>query len=147
MNHHPNYIQTMRALVPRLREVPKFSVWQFEPICDWMAYFWNKGTISFVLDGDKARGVCTIKLFSRLEQFLEPFVHEPGGQYAMIEALVGDGPEVFGLLLKDLIGRWGHPPIVMWDRGLRTEHGAPRMFTWQGFEKLARRFAHYGFSA
>ena len=142
MNHHPNYIVTMRTLAGRIRDVPKFSVWQFDMLCDWCAYFWNKGTISFVIEEGEAKGVCMIKLFSRLEQFLEPFVHEPGGQFAMIESLAGDGPETFALLLKDLTGRWGHPPIVLWDRGLRTESGTPRIFTWQGFEKLARRFTH-----
>jgi len=140
MRHAESYVKTMRALAGRIRAVPKFSIWQFDMLCDWFAYAWNRGTISFVIEEGQARGVCVIKLFSRLEQFLEPFVHEPGGRFAFIEVLSSEGPQIHRRLWDELVGRWGHPPIVMWDRPWRTEGGAPRMFTWGQFEKLSRRF-------
>jgi hypothetical protein len=135
----------MEALVPLIRDVPRFSVWQFDMIADWMAYFWNKGTISFVIDErGTAHGVCTIKLFSRLEQFLEPFVHEPCGKFCMVEVLVGDSAQVTGFMCDELVDRWGKQAIVLWDRGERTEGGAPRMWRWNEFEKVRRRMTNYG---
>jgi len=145
-NHAPEYIATMRILANRIRDVPRFSVWQFDILCDWFAYYWNKGTISFVIEDGEAKGICVIKLFSRLEQFLEPFVHEPAGQFAFIEALASDRAATHAFMWKELVGRWGHPPIVMWDRCERTEKGAPRMFRWSEFEKLSRKFTHGQFT-
>jgi hypothetical protein len=141
MKHAPEYLETMDSLVPLIREARRYHNWRFDQVCDWVAYFWNRGTISWVIDDwGKAQGVCIIKLFRRLEQFLEPFVHEPDGQFCMIELLVADGPEMHGWLLEDLIRRWGWPAIMMWDRGDRTTGGAPRMYTRAQFMKLAHRF-------
>lgn len=140
MKHAPEYIETMKKLVPLLREHRRFSVWKFDILCDWVAYFWNRGTISYVIDDwGNARGVCLVKLFRVLPQFLEPFVHEPCGGFCMIELMVADGPETLGWLHDDLVRRWGEHEIVMWDRGERTEGGSPRIYRWNEFERLARR--------
>lgn len=145
MVHAPEYIVTMKRLTPLLREAPKFCVWQFDMLCDWLSYFWNRGTISFVIDEqDRAHGVCLVKLFSRLEQFLEPFVHEPCGRFCMIELMVADSPSVMGQIFDDLVERWGRYDLILWDRGERTENGAPRMYRWKEFQKLARRITNYG---
>lgn len=145
MTHAPEYIVTMKRLTPLLREAPKFCVWQFDMLCDWLSYFWNRGTISFVIDEqDRAHGVCLVKLFSRLEQFLEPFVHEPCGRFCMIELMVADSPSVMGQIFDDLVERWGRYDLILWDRGERTENGAPRMYRWKEFQKLARRITNYG---
>ena len=140
MKHAPEYLETMRKLVPLLREHRPFSVWKFGLLCDWCAYYWNRGTISYVIDDwGQARGVCLVKLFSRLEQFLEPFVHEPCGGFCMLEVMVADGPETLGWICADLTRRWGPHEIVLWDRGERTKNGPPRMYRWDQFQKLARR--------
>ena len=140
MNHAPEYIRTMRSLEPLLRGSKQFLFWEFDAICDWLSFFWNRGTISFVIDDEgRAHGVCTIKLFRNLGQFLEPFVHDPCGRFVMIEVLIADSPEVMAELCDELTDRWGKQAIVMWDRGERTESGAPRMFRWHQFQRLARR--------
>jgi hypothetical protein len=126
-----------------IREVPKFSVWQFESIADYLAPFWNRGTMSFVLDEEGlGRGFCTIKLFRHLEQFLEPFVHEPCGRFGMIEAFVADGPAAIAQMARELTQRWGPQACMMWDRGTRTEEAAPRMYTWNQFVILHRRMTY-----
>ena len=135
----------MDKLVDLIREVPRYSVWRFEMICDWMAPFWNRGTLSYRIDSDgEPRGFCIIKLFRNLEQFLEPFVHEPCGKFCMIEALVAKEPVTMAALCDELIERWGRQQIILWDRGERTESGAPRMFRWGQFQKLARRITYGG---
>jgi hypothetical protein len=133
----------MEKLAPLLRDVRKFSVWQFDMLCDWFAYFWNRGTISFVIDQEgQAHGVCAIKFFRNLEQFLEPFVHEPCGRFCMIELMVAKSPAVMGSIFTELTDRWGEVACIMWDRYERTENGAPRMWTWAQFKKLARRITN-----
>jgi len=145
MNHAPEYLETMHKLLPAIRQVEKFSYWDKEVIFDWMAYFWNKGTISYVIKDGMGKGVCTIKFFSRIEQFLEPFVHEPLGNFVMIETLVSDSQTTSALLFDELCDRWGGwRPVVIWERGARTEAGkVPRMFRWKQFQKIAGRMTNY----
>lgn len=140
MKHAGAYLETMRALAPLIRDVRRYSVWQFDLLCDWFAYHWNRGTISFVIDsGGAAHGVCVIKLFRCLEQFLEPFVHEPCGHFGMIEVFAADSPHVMAFLHDELTERWGPQDIMIWDRMERTENGPPRIYSWKDFERLARR--------
>jgi hypothetical protein len=139
MEHAPEYIEVMRKLAPLIRDVRKFSVWQFDCLCNWFAYHWNHGTIVFRIQDDAARGVCVVKIFDQLEQFLEPFVHDPKGKFVMIEVMSADGAETMGKLHDELVERWGPRPIMLWDRGERTADGAPRMYRWDQFERLSRR--------
>ena len=142
MNHHAKeYLKIMRTLEPLFRKAKRHRNWHFDQICDWTAYFWNRGTIAWVIDDwGHAQGVCIIKFFRRLEQFMDPFVHEPDGRFCMIELLIAAGPQMHGWLLADLTRRWGWPEVMLWDRGDRTEWSCPRMYTRSQFQKLARRF-------
>lgn len=143
MTHAKEYLAIMDKLVDLIRDCPKYSVWKADALCDWFSYYWNRGTISWCLDGESATGVCAIKLFSRLGQFLEPFVHEPCGRYAFIEIMVlREGGHAQKAMLDELYQRWGPQAVVMWDRGERTEGGAPRMFRWDQFQKLAERMIY-----
>jgi hypothetical protein len=147
MKHAKEYIETMEILVPLIREARRYSVWQFDMLCDWFAYFWNRGTIAFVIDAHgNAQGVCAIKLFSQLEQFLEPFMHEPSGTFCMVELLVAVSPLAIADCFEILFGRWGPQAIMIWERGDRTEqpNRAPRMYTWAQYLKLTNRLT-YGF--
>jgi hypothetical protein len=142
MNHAKEYLHIMDQLVPLLREGRRFCVMPRALLNDWIAYFWNRGTISYLLDGEGARGVCLVKLFRHLGQFLEPFVHEPGGKFCMVELLVAKDPLAIAYTYFELVKRWGKPEIIMWDRGERTEGGSPRMYTWDQYEKLTRRLTY-----
>jgi hypothetical protein len=142
VKHAKEYLETMDKLEPLLRDGRKFSVMPYALLCDWIAYFWNRGTISYLIDEGQARGVCLVKLFGRLEQFLEPFVHEPGGKFCMVELLVAKDPLAIAHTFFELTGRWGKPEIILWDRGERTEGGSPRMYTWDQYEKLTRRLTY-----
>jgi hypothetical protein len=143
MKHAPEYIQIMQILKPLLREYEPFSVMPFPNLCDYVAWFWNRGTISFVFnDAGEAEGVCLIKLFRHLEDFMEPFVHDPCGRFCMIEVMVASQPVAFASMFEELVDRWGKQQLVMWDRGERTESGAPRMYRWRQFQKLARRLTY-----
>jgi hypothetical protein len=142
MKHAKEYLETIAVLEPLLREGRKFSVMPYALLCDWVAYFWNRGTISYLIDEGQARGVCLVKFFSRLEQFLEPFVHEPTGKFCMVEFLAARDPLAIAHTFFELTGRWGKPEIILWDREERTLGGAPRMFTWAQYEKLTRRLTY-----
>jgi hypothetical protein len=142
MNHAKEYLQVMDQLVPLLREHRRFCVMPRALLDDWIAYFWNRGTISYLIDGEGARGVCLIKLFRHLGQFFEPFVHDPCGKFCMVELLVAKDPLAIAYTYFELVKRWGKPEIMMWDRGERTEGGTPRMYTWKDYEKLTRRLTY-----
>jgi hypothetical protein len=115
----------------------------FEELCDYLAYFWNHGTMSFVLNhNDSPAGVCLIKLFRELPSFLEEFVHEPDGEFCMVILLAADTPNTIGQLFYELVERWGPGRTMMWDRGTRTEYGAPRMYTWDQYLKLTNRLTY-----
>jgi hypothetical protein len=145
MKHAPQYLETMESLVPLIREARRYSCWQFDTLCDWFAYFWNRGTIAFVIDaGGNAQGVCAIKLFSRIEQFLEPFVHEPTSKFCMVDLLVAVSPIAIADCFEILFGRWGPQEIMIWERGDRTAQTdrAPRMYTWAQYLKLTNRLTY-----
>jgi hypothetical protein len=144
MIHAKEYVETMEALVDMIREVPKYSCWKFNTICDWFAYAWNRGTFSYVIDDfGVGQGVCVIKLFSRLEGMLEPFIHEPEGGFCLVDVLSAKSPQAIGMLYSSLKERWGPGRIMLWDRGARTEKGAPRMYRWDDYEKLTRRLTKW----
>jgi hypothetical protein len=142
MKHAKEFLEVMDKLEPLFAEHPRFSVMDFPLLCDWVAYFWNRGTISYLLEGEGARGVCLIKMFRHLGQFLEPFVHDPCGKFCMVELLVAKDPLAIAYTYFELVKRWGKPEIMMWDRGERTEGGTPRMYTWSDYEKLTRRLTY-----
>jgi hypothetical protein len=143
--HHPNFIQIISTLVPLLRQYPSLSVMQFDDLCDWMSWYWNRGTMAWwISDSGEPRGVCLIKLFRRMEQFLDRDVHEPCAKFCFIELSIAADPIIMGLMFNELVERWGPQDIMMWDRPGRTENGAPRMYKWLDFCKLARRLS-YGY--
>lgn len=142
MNHAKEFLAVMDKLEPLLRKYHWFRAMNRALLDDWIAYYWNRGTISYLIDGEEARGVCLIKLFRRLEQFLEPFVHEPGGKFCMVEFLGAKDPMAIAYTYFELVKRWGKPEIMVWNRGERTEGGSPRMFTWNQYEKLTRRLTY-----
>jgi hypothetical protein len=145
MEHAKEFIRTMRILKPLFREWSPLSVLPFDDLCNYVAWFWNRGTISYVIDDwGEPKGVCLVKLFSELGQFVLPLVHDPTGRFCMLVLMVADGPETMGWICEDLTRRWGPYQIMMWDRGERTEGGAPRMYSWKQFQKLARRMTWAG---
>ena len=142
--HAPEYVSTMRLLLPLLRRQETFSVTPFEKLCDYFAYSWNRGTFAYVIEAGVPRGVCVIKLFSKPEQFLDEFVHQPEGMFMMVVAMIADSAETMGKLHDELLERWGPRQIILWERGSRTEYGSPRIYTWAMFEKLAKRITKNG---
>ena len=142
-DHAPEFVSLIYRLLPVLRQQKAFCVIPFSEVCDRIAFYWNRGTFSFVIDDDGTpHGACLIRLFNRVEQFLAPLVHEPGGRFCMIDLLVADSPHVAAQLCEELVQRWGRQHVIMWDRSERTENGAPRMYTWKQFQKLVRRLTY-----
>jgi hypothetical protein len=137
--HHPNFVQVIATLEPMLREYSPLMLMSFDNLCDYMSWFWNRGTMAWSIDENGPQGVCLIKLFRHLSQFVEPAVHEPCGRFVMIELLKGNHPLAIAKVCNELCDRWGPQHIVMWERGERTESSVPRMMTWATFRKLARR--------
>jgi hypothetical protein len=142
MKHCPEFLAVIANLLPLLRRYRPFAQMQFEALCDHLAWYWNMGAMSYVIDDQGGRAVCLIKLFRRLEQFLDSYVHEPCGRFCMIELMAANDPLAMGQTFEELTARFGPQRIVLWDRGTRTESGAPRMYQWAQFEKLARRLTY-----
>jgi hypothetical protein len=143
MKHHPVYVEIMRRLLPLLRQYKPFAGMPFALLCDHLAWFWNRGTMSYVIDsGGKPHAVCLIKLFHRLEYFLWPYIHYPCGKFVMIELMVADEPNAMAHCFNELTQRFGPQEVVVWDRQERTENGCPRMYRWSDFIKLSRRLTY-----
>jgi hypothetical protein len=143
--HHPHFLQVINSIKPILRVHPPLAVMPYDDLCDWMSWYWNRGTMTWVADDFGAHGVCLIRLFRDLGQFLDHNIHDPCGKFCFIELLVSDNPITTGQLFKGLTDRWGPQQTMMWDRPGRTEDGSPRMYRWDQFMKIARRVS-YGFT-
>lgn len=141
--HSPGFIQKMKVLAPLLRNHPPLAEMSFDPMCDWVAYYWNRGTLCYVLNEDgTASAVCLVKFFRDLRQFMDPFIHDPCGRFCMVELMVAEEPVAMGVIFTELTKRFGPQAVILWDRGERTESGAPRMYRWHQFRKLARRLTY-----
>lgn len=141
--HAPEYVTIIKRLAPLIRTQFGFRGMRWESLCHHFAYHWNRGTFAYLLDDQgNPHGVCAVKFFRRLEDFLVPYVHDPGHKFCFIELLAADEPNAIAAVWEDLKSRWGPQQIVMWDRGERTENGAPRMYSWEQFDKLARRLTY-----
>jgi hypothetical protein len=146
MRHDPKFIASVAKLMPLLHTHRPLRGMGFGQLCDYLSYFWNHGTMSYVLNyNDSPNGVCLIKFFRELHNFVDAeFIHEPDGEFCMVILLVADTPNAIGQMFDELVGRWGPGRTMLWDRGQRTESGAPRMYTWEEYLKLTRRLT-YGF--
>jgi hypothetical protein len=143
MKHSPHYIATIAKLMPILHAHAPLRGMGFDQLCDYLAYFWNHGTMSYVMNADDSpAGVCLIKLFCELESFLDEFIHEPDGEFCMVILLAADTPNTIAQLFYPLVDRWGEGRVMLWDRGERTENGAPKMYTWENYLKLTRRLTY-----
>jgi len=143
MKHAAEFLHVCSKVVPFIKT--NHQRWQDctdEVIANYLAWFWNRDLIAVSwLDGE-VTGVCLIKLFHRLEDFLEDFPHHPTGQYCLIDLLVCVTREAPFELYEILFERWGPQKVVMWERGKRTIDKAPRMFSWDHYKKLLRRLSY-----
>lgn len=141
--HSAGFVERVCVLAPLVRKHPPLTEMAFEPLCDWLAWYWNRGTLCYVLNADGTPvAVCLVKLFREIGQFMDPLVHDPCGRFCLIELMVAEEPIAMGTIFDELKRRFGPQGIIMWDRGERTESGAPRMYTWKQFRKLARRLTY-----
>jgi hypothetical protein len=139
-----NFSTASRILEPLLRTHKPLGTMPFRDLQEYIAFYWNRQTMACVIDYDEAAAICLIKLFRRLDHFLDPFIHDPCGRYCMIELMIAKEPVHMGIVWRKLVSRWGPQQIVLWDRGARTENSkSPRMYTWRQFEKLSRRMIQW----
>ena len=121
------------------------SKWNSTPeakLRDYLAWFADKDLLAISASRGEIYGVCTIKLFDQLEDFLSPKAFNPTGKFCMVDLLVAVSPVAIAQCFETLFGRWGPQETMLWDRGERTEGGAPRMYTWQQYLKLTRRLTY-----
>jgi hypothetical protein len=139
--HHPSFIKVMEKAGPFIQE--RHAAWalaSIETLCDYFAWYWNRGTVSIFFDRlGEVDGVCMIKLFRYLNQAMDKWVHEPCGQFALVEVLIADHPKAIAGTFRELFARWGKQDFILWDRGERTEGGPHRIYTWKQYLKLTRR--------
>lgn len=130
----------LRKLLPFIRE--HYKSWRCgtdEQIMALLCWHWVRGLVSISEDESGVQGLCIIRLISKLEDFLNPLAFDPQGQMIWIELLISTNPVAQADVHDQLERRWGPRAIVLWDRGNRTQYGAPRIFTWVQFGKLKRR--------
>ena len=130
-------------MVPFIRE--NHSKWKDTPdqkLYEYLAWFWGKDLLAVSFQEEEIYGVCAIKLFDRLEDFLSPKAFNPTGKFCQVDLLVAVSPVAIANCFEILFKRWGPQEIMLWDRDERTEKGAPKMFTWEGYLKLTRRLTY-----
>lgn len=121
---------------PKWREEPE------EKLCEYLGWYAGKSLLAIDFQGQEVYGVCTIKLFDQLSDFLEPKAFNPTGKFCMVDLLVATSPLAIAHCFEILFGRWGRQEIMLWDRDARTEEGAPRMYTWEKYMKLTKRLTY-----
>jgi hypothetical protein len=142
--HAPVFLRVMHKVEPFIRDrYPKWGDWSFEQMSDQCAMYWNRGTMSLSVDCfGEIHGLCLIKLFRYLNDFLFEHPHDPCGKFCWVELMIADYPQAAIEMKLGFIRRWGPQEIMMWDRGDRTEGKAPRMYTWDQYNKLTRRLSY-----
>jgi hypothetical protein len=115
-----------------------------DELYDYLAWFWGKDLLAISFLGGEIYGVCAIKLFDRLEDFLEPWPFNPTGKFCMVDLLVAVSPVATAECFEIFFKRWGRQEVMLWERNERTENttGAPRMFTWKQYLKLTSRLTY-----
>lgn len=130
-------------MVPFIKEYhPK---WRDEPnqkLYEYLAWHTGKNTLAVDFQGEEIYGVCAIKLFDNLEDFMDPRAFNPTGKFCMVDLLVAVSPCAIAVCFEKLFATWGPQKIMLWDRGERTENGAPRMYTWDMYMKLTKRLTY-----
>jgi hypothetical protein len=103
-----------------------------------LTWYLDRGLMSFNVSPLQIHGICLIRLFDNLNDFLDPWIHKPTGEYCFIELIISSDPLTTTDLFNQLFERWGPQRIVLWDHAARTEKGAPRMYRWDQFEKIVQ---------
>ena len=52
-----------------------------------------------------------------LEQFLDAYVHDPCGEFCMIELMVAEDPLAMGAIFEEFVKRWRGAKTVLWEEG------------------------------
>jgi hypothetical protein len=140
--HDHKFTELVYTLKPLLRRYPPLSKMYVGDMADWLTWYWNRGTMTWHMSEDgEADGVCLVRLFRYLDQFVESDAHDPCGKFCFIECAIALEPSIMGLMLESLTHAWGPQETMLWDRSARTENGAPRMYKWEAFMKLATRLS------
>ena len=121
---------------------PKWKDSSAAKIAEYLTWFADRGLLAIVASEEEIYGVCAIKLFDKLTDFLEPWPFDPTGKFCLVDLLVAVSPLAIADCFKVFFDRWGPQEIMLWDRGERTEGGAPRMYTWNQYLKLTRRLTY-----
>ena len=121
---------------PRWRDTPNDKLYKY------LAWFRDKELLAISSSGEEIHGVCAIKLFDQLEDFLSPEAFNPTGKFCMVDLLVATSPTAIADCFETLFARWGAQETMIWERGPRTESGAPRMYTWNQYMKLTKRLTY-----
>jgi hypothetical protein len=141
--HAPEFLEVMAEAVPFIKE--NHVRWRNSPeelIQDYCSWFWNRGTMATSFAGSDIHGICLIRLFDKLGDFLKPWVHEPSGNFCFVELLCCDSPLAIADCFEIFFKRWGRQEVMIWDRGERTEGGTPRMYRWDQYLKLTDRLTY-----
>lgn len=58
--HHPDFVQLIYLLKPLLRQYPPLAVMRTDDLADWMAWYWNRGTMTWWINEmtREPQGVC-----------------------------------------------------------------------------------------
>lgn len=131
-------------VVPFIRE--RHKKWHKEPdqkVINYLAWFYERDCLAISMPKE-IHGICCIRLFDKLEDFLEPFAFDPSGQFCMVDLLVATTPNAIADCFEFLFKRWGRQEIIIWERLERTCNSlkAPRMYTWEQYLRLTRRLTY-----
>jgi hypothetical protein len=134
----------MKLIAPHLWEVESLSALEFNDLSAWFEFYFRRGTTVVLTDREltECHGIAVMKLFSRLEQWLDDFVHEPSGRFVEVLAACFPGPGSMQLCMEEFKKVWGPQEIVIWERGAKKTGLTPRMYRWDQYERLVRKWEH-----
>ena len=139
------FVSVAHQMVPFIKE--NHTRWKDRPadeLYQYLAWFWDRDLLAVSFLGEEIYGVCAIKLFDQLEDFLEPWPFIPTGKFCMVDLLVAVSPVAIAECFEKLFKRWGKQEVMLWERNERTEYTdqPPRMYTWNQYLKLTSRLTY-----
>jgi hypothetical protein len=130
-------------MVPFIKE--NHRKWKDTPdheLYEYLTWFADRDLLAISASGEEIYGVCAIRLFDQLEDFLSPKAFNPTGKFCLVDLLVAVSPVAIADCFERFFARWGPQEIMLWERDARTENGCPRMYTWSQYLKLTSRLTY-----
>jgi hypothetical protein len=101
-----------------------------------LQWYMDRKLCGVATEEGKIMGVACVRFLTQAEDGLEPYKHDPEGQWNWVELVVADKGVAISSLFRMLWDNYGRRPFVAYKRGLKD--GKIRTFTIDMFDRMNR---------